>query len=143
MPDPDSAQQESAWSFDPTGGQAAAPPPVSIDLDPRLKLPPSYFMPSGDGTQPAAGDVFSGQYDGPAPSGGGNPLDAAAGGIDQALQHPGGSAVGINAGDKSLQIAPKGGIIPGLIDKVEVQPYIEGVPGMGPPGMPAPWESGH
>jgi len=43
----------------------------------------------------------------------------------------------------SLQIAPEGGIIPGLIDKVEVQPYIEGVPGMGPPGMPAPWESGH
>ncbi len=135
----------SPWTFDPTGGAAAAPAAPSIDIDPKLKLPPSYFMPQpgANGTTPAAANVFSHQYDAPAAAGPTNPLAAAAGNIGQTIEHPGGSPVGVNVGDRSLQYAPKGGIIPGLVDAVQVRPYIEGVPGMGPPGMPAPWESGH
>lgn len=109
-------------------------------------LPPSYFMnPDANGTLPGAGAPFAGQYDGPAPGGGGggNPLDAAAGNIDGTMQHPGGSPFGLNFGDKSLQYAPQGGILPGLFDKFQFKPYIEGMPGMGPPGMPAPWDPGH
>ena len=145
MADQDAAQAPvvSPWSLDPTGGAVPAAP--SIDLDPRFRLPASYFMPQpgADGTSAAAADVFSGQFDGGPAAAPGNPLAAAAGNLDQTLQHPGGSPVGINAGDKSLQYAPQGGIIPGLLDSFQLRPYVEGVPGMGPPGMPAPWETGH
>jgi hypothetical protein len=145
MPDNDSATDQ-GYTVSPFAAAPAAPAPEKpYDLDPKFKLPPSYFMPPGaDGTSPAAASVFSGQYDaGGGGGGGGNPLDAAAGNLDQTLQHPGGSPVGINAGEKAVQVAPQGGIIPGLIDKVQIKPYIEGVPGMGPPGMPPPWDPGH
>jgi hypothetical protein len=122
--------------------EEASKKPYSLELDPRLRLPPSYFLPpEANGTAPAAGDVFGGQYDAGG-GGGGNALDAAAGNVDELLQHPGGSPLGINPGAKSLQYAPQGGIIPGLIDTLRLRPYFEGVPGMGPPGMPPPWASG-
>ena len=144
MADQDTATPApAAWSFDPTGGQAAVPAAPSIGLPPSLSLPPGYFAsPGANGTTPAAASVFAGQYD-PGPAGSGNPLDAMAGNIGQMLEHPGGSPVGVSVGDKSLQYAPAGGIIPGLVDAFQFRPYVEGVPGMGPPGMPAPWESGH
>ena len=130
----------SPWSFDPTGGSSFVP---SVELDPSLRLPPSYFLPGADGTQPGTAGIFSGLYDGGASGGSGNPLDAIAGGIGKSLEHPFGSDVGVSVDDKSLQYAPQGGIIPGLVDTFQFRPYVEGVPGMGPPGMPAPWESGH
>jgi hypothetical protein len=99
--------------------------------------------PGADGTSAAAANIFSGQYDAGPSGGGGNPLSAAAGNIDQTLQHPGGSSVGINAGDGALQYQPSGGIVPGLFDTFQIKPYVEGVPGMSPPGMPAPWDTGH
>ena len=141
MADQDSSQAPGAspWSFDPTGGAAAAP---SVELPPELRLPPSYFFPGGDGTQPAAASPFSGMFDGPSGGGsGGNPLDAVAGNLDKSLQHPGGSPAGVNLGDRSFQV--EGDILPGLIDRFQVRPYVEGVPFMGPPGMPAPWDTGH
>jgi len=146
--DVDKTPDATGWSLDPTGGAARTPAPYvppSIELDPRFRLPPDYFAPplEANGTSAAAANVFSGLYDAPAPGGGGNPLEAAAGSIDRMLQHPGGSDFGVNAGSKSLQYAPTGGVIPGLIDQVQVTPYIDGVPGLSPPGMPAPWESGH
>jgi hypothetical protein len=145
MPDTDATigtPGQSSWSFDPTGGQSATPAAPSGDIDSAFKLPATYFL-GADGTKPAAANIFSGQYDAGAPTPSKNPLEAAAADLDQTLQHPGGSPVGINAGDRAVQIAPQGGIIPGLVDSVEMRPYVEGVPGMGPPGMPAPWESGH
>jgi hypothetical protein len=99
-------------------------------------------MPGANGTSPAAASVFSGQYDGPAPKGG-NPLDAAASSVGTSIEHPGGSPVGVNVGDRSIQYAPSGGILPGVVDTLQFRPYVQGVPGMDPPGMPAPWESGH
>lgn len=138
--DTSSATDVSPWSFDPTGGASAVP---SYELDPMFRLPPSYFFPGADGTQPAAGDPFAGMYDGGPSGGSGNPLDAIAGDLGQTLQHPGGSPFGINPDDRSLQYAPEGGIVPGLFDTFQLRPYVEGVPWMGPPGMPAPWEFGH
>jgi hypothetical protein len=134
MPEPGQSEKGAAaapWSFDPTAGAPAAP--YSLDLDPKLKLPPSYFMPppGANGTSPATADIFKGQYDDGGGGGSKNPLDAAAGDIKKKLEHPGGSDVGINPGAKSVQYAPEGGILPGLFDNFQFRPIFDWIPGLG------------
>jgi hypothetical protein len=141
--------------------ETSTAPPTASPWAPAPALPPlvaplpfeyKYGLVSGDytpwwyprygeeGADPAA-NLFSGQYDGPGPSSGGDPLKAAAGGLGEHLKHPFGSPFGLDPGKGAFQYAPKGGILPGLLDVFKFKPYIEGVPGMGPPGMPPPWQA--
>jgi hypothetical protein len=149
MPDPEQQQPaptNSRWSLDPTGG--TVPPPIqtlpSVELDPRYLLrtllPPLAPL-AANGTLPGTADLFRGQYDELAPANG-SVLDAAAAKVVQPREHPGGRPVGVHVGDRALQYAPDGGIAPGLVDTLQLRPYIDGVPGLSPPGMPPPWEPG-